>query len=187
MTGQAIPHRHCLLAQMGPEAVFLHAYPSICILHSPLERCWVDQRDSLAKRSEAFQLFEILIFCICLCFLFFLSFSCPCSPCINMSRYVVQTEELPGYQLCRIPLLDTSSFQRCFKALSFYCLHATSMTAAASGALSGKWECAQLWRANLPSGTVCETKVSIMWEKWPGYVSMVGFLLVEDSLPRVSG
>lgn len=96
-------------------------------------------------------------------FAFFLFFLCPCSPCITMSRYVVQTEGLPGYQLCRISLLDTNSFQRCFKVLSFYCLHATSMTAAASGALSGNWECAHLWRANLPSSTGCETKVR---EKW---------------------
>ena len=127
------------------------------------------------------KLFSFLedFFWICLCFfLFLLSVLCPCSPCITTSRYVVPTEGLPGYHLCRICLLHMSSFQRCFKALSFYHLHPTSMAAAASGALSGKQERAQLWRANLPSGTVYETKVSIMWEKWPGYVSMVGVLLV---------
>lgn len=108
----------------------------------------------------------------------FLSFLCPCSLCVVTSRCVLLTGGLPGSELCRIHLLQTSSFQWCFGALSFYRLHAQVVTAAASGTLSGKQECAQLRRANLPSGTVCETKVRIMWEKWPGDVSVLGILLL---------
>lgn len=101
--------------KLGPGAVFLHACLSVpCpAFPSGIALSWLQGLPGKVVRS-----FLEYFFWICLCFfLFFLSFSCPCSPCITTSRDVVPAEGLPGYQLCRIHFLHMSSFSEVLQSV----------------------------------------------------------------------